>query len=151
MRIAAADAGIPLAIFSWLVALFIAGLGGCALLGCAHDYRHVKSTPSARSSIPLPSEALLSPQPEPGCSLKRTATDEHPDKSPGSRPSPTGPEPAPQPSRPPLLGQLVKLEYERNCFQRAEWRARNRLRQLQAAVAKTIKAAKGISQSASGP
>jgi hypothetical protein len=151
VRIAATDAGIPLAIFSWLVALSVAGLGGCALFGCAADYRHVKSTSSARSSIPLPSAALLTPPAEPGCALKRAATEESPEKSPGSSPSPTGPGAAPQPSRTPLLGQLVKLEYERNCFQRAEWRVRNKLRQLQAAVAKTMKAAKGVSQNTSGP
>jgi hypothetical protein len=151
VRIAAADAGIPVAIFSWLVASSIAGLGGCALSGGAADYRHVKSTSIARSSIPLPSEALLTPQPEPGCALKRAATEERPDKPPGFSSSPTGPGAAPQPSRTPLLGQLVKLEYERNCFQKAEWRVRNRLRQLQAAVAKTMKAAKGISQNTSGP
>jgi hypothetical protein len=151
VRIAAADAGIPLAIFSWLVALSIAGLGGCALLGCAADHRHVKSTSIARSSIPLPSEALLTPQPEPGCALKRAATEERPDKSPGASSSPTGPGTAQQSSRTPLLGQLVKLEYERNCFQRAEWRARNKLRQLQAAVAKTMKAAKGVGQNTGGP
>ena len=151
MRIAAADAGNPLAIISWLVALTIAGLGSCALLGCAADYRHVKSTSSARASIPLPPEALLTAQPEPGCALKRAATEERTDKSPRSNPAPTGPEAAPQPSGTPLLGQLVKLEYERNCFQRAEWRVRNRLQRLQAAVVKTIRAAKGISQNTSGP
>jgi hypothetical protein len=126
VRIAAANAGI----FSWLVPLSVAGLSGCALLGCATDHQHVKR-------IPLPSQALLTPQPDPGCALKSVAT--------------TAPGAAPQPSTH-LLGQVIKLEYERNCFERAEWRVRSRLLRLQAAVAKTISAVKRVGHDASsGP
>jgi hypothetical protein len=149
VRIAAANAGILHATCSWLVALSVVGLSGCALLGCA-----IISSP--RPSIPLPSQALLTPQPDPGCALKGVAIEERSDKPPDvnlpeSGHSATAPGAAPQPSTH-LLAQLIKLEYERNCFQRAEWRARSRLLRLQTAVAKTIKAAKRVSQNAgSGP
>ena len=149
MRIAAADAGVPLAIFSWLVALSIAGLGGCALGLChrlptrqEHAKREIVNSASIRGV------ALTAT----GAGLCTAATDEHPHAYPGSSPSPTGPGPTPQPSRTPLLGQLVKLEYERNCFQRAESRGRSTLLRLQTAVAKTIKAAKRVGQNtSSGP
>ena len=36
---------------------------------------------------------------------------------------------------------LIRLDYERQCYQHAEMILRNRLRHLQAAVGKTIKAA----------
>jgi hypothetical protein len=156
VRIAAANAGILHATCSWLVALSVVGLSGCALLGCATDHQQVKSISSPRPSIPLPSQALLTPQPDPECALKDVAIEERSDKPPDVNPSDSGhsataPGAAPQPSTH-LLGQLIKLEYERNCFQRAEWRARSRLLRLQTAVAKTIKAAKRVSQNTgSGP
>jgi hypothetical protein len=140
VRIAAANAGI----FSWLVPLSVAGLSGCALLGCATDHQHVKR-------IPLPLQALLTPQPDPGCALKSVAMVERSETSPDSGRSTTAPGAAPQPSTH-LLGQVIKLEYERNCFERAEWRVRSRLLRLQAAVAKTISAVKRVGHDASsGP
>jgi hypothetical protein len=153
VRIAAANAGILHATFSWLVPLSAVGMS-CVLLRCATDHRQVKSVSSARTSIPLPSQALLTPQPDPDCALKSVAMEERSDKPPDSnRPdsgrSAAAPGAAPQPSTH-LLGQLIKLEYERTCFQRAEWRARSRLLRLQTAVAKTMRAAKRLGQS-SGP
>ena len=153
MRIAAANAGILHATCSWLVAMSVVGLSGCALLGCAADHRQVKSISSPGPSIPLPSQALLAPQPDPGCALQGVAMEERSDKPPELNPpdsghSATAPGASPQPSTR-LLGQLIKLEYERNCFQKAEWRVRSRLLRLQTAVAKTIKAAKRVGQNTS--
>ena len=45
------------------------------------------------------------------------------------------------------LSQRIKLEYERNCFQRAEIRLREQLLQLQAAIGKTIRSVKRIGRS----
>ena len=38
------------------------------------------------------------------------------------------------------LAERIRLEYERNCFQRAEVRVREKLLQLQVAVRKTVRA-----------
>ena len=46
------------------------------------------------------------------------------------------------------LSQRIRLEYERDCFRRAEIRARERLLQLQRAVSRTAKAIKRAEQSA---
>jgi hypothetical protein len=40
--------------------------------------------------------------------------------------------------------QVIKLEYERECYRKAEIRVRDRLKRLQAAAAETIKAVNRI-------
>src|SRR5215471_14729709 len=55
--------------------LFVAGLGGWALLGCASQYAEEPAA-ALGSPIPLPERALLSPQPEPACALKAVEPDD---------------------------------------------------------------------------
>src|SRR5262249_5018282 len=104
---------------------------------------------SAKSVIPLPERTLMQPQGEPGCEL------EAPQEKSGH-----GAEQR-QPPAPPLdphrkqaqgepnaaLGLRIKLEYERDCFRRAEMQTRDRLHRLQAAVGKTIRTVKRIERS----
>ena len=68
-----------------------------------------------RTPVPLPDQALLSPQPEPDC--KYNGND-------------------------PKLDELIKLDYERQCYRHAEMIVRGRLELLQGSVDKTIKAVK---------
>jgi hypothetical protein len=72
-----------------------------------------------KTLIPLPEQALLTPQPEPDCEFKT------------------------QPQQSPLDPDIkyMKLDYERQCYRQAEISVRARLRLLQASVGETIKAA----------
>jgi hypothetical protein len=88
----------------------------------------VRSTANAMVStrrrlkpIPLPDEALLSPQPEPDCGFKITE---------------------------PKTDDVQKLDYQRQCYRHAEMIVRSRLEQLQGSVEMTIKAVKGDSRDA---
>jgi hypothetical protein len=153
VRIADANVGMLRATllrsqWRWLLALLVAGLSGSALIGCAAEDQQVRNISDPTTLLPLPTQALLTPQPDPGCALEHAAIDERSLKSLGADGSP--PVPASQ-HQTPLLGQLIKLEYERNCFQRAESQARERLLRLQVAVAKTIKAARRVTQNTNGP
>jgi hypothetical protein len=89
--------------------------------------------PSARTSIPLPDQELLTPPPEFDCAFKTTSVD---DASDQSQPSPTRAQADPNLD---VLARM-KLDYERQCFRHAEIILRDRLRQLQAAVGETIEA-----------
>jgi hypothetical protein len=89
--------------------------------------------PSARTSIPLPDQELLTPPPEFDCEFKTTSVDEPSDQPP---PSPTRAQADPSPA----VALRMKLDYERECYRRAEIILRDRLRQLQAAVGETIEA-----------
>ena len=110
-----------------------AAVSAVVLAGCAYSWRDDPVTRPANAGIstgyalqtpiPLPSRTLLSPQPEPDC--KFTTSDPDPDS-------------------------LQKLDYERQCYRRAEQIARHRLRLLQGAVDETIKAVK-LSERSSGP
>jgi hypothetical protein len=91
-----------------------------------------RSSPSARTSIPLPDQALLTPPPEFGCEF-RTA---RPDDASGQ---PLRPTPA-EADRGADAALRMKLDYERQCYQHAEMILRDRLRRLQTAVDETIKA-----------
>jgi hypothetical protein len=120
-----------------------------ALAGCAPDQRQSISTisrkravtvsrpaklprvqttgsisPASRTAIPLPDEALLTPQPEPQCEFKT---------QPGQTDAATE--------------RVMKLDYEQQCYRHAEIIVRNRLQLLQVAVGKTIDAVKGREQS----
>lgn len=149
-------------------ALLLAGLSSCTLLGCATETSQggngtVKSGPS----IPLPPQALLEPQPTPNCALKtadnkagesrevanaraapRFANLAIGESARDAAGSALMPAPSSAPPRPTLtqsqpdagLGQRIKLEYERNCYQGAEVRVRDRLLQLQTAVRKIVRA-----------
>jgi hypothetical protein len=90
-------------------------LGAQALAGCTT----APARPAA-ASIPLPRRALLAPPPKPACELQKIGLgDTVPNADEAAR---------------------RKLDDERQCYRRAEMMMRARLRQLQAAVAETIKA-----------
>jgi hypothetical protein len=66
-------------------------------------------------NVPIPSEALLKPQPEPDCTFPATDT---------------------------AADERQKLDYERQCYRHAEMIARARLQLLQESVAKAVTAVK---------
>ena len=165
MRIAAA--GILTTTLAWsrrhLRLPFAAGLSGCVLLGCAAEYGQQGSNAPAAPPIPLPNQALLTPPPDPGCALKTSQLNGHQgraERAPtkvanlatGERPlASDGPPPASGTASPPSgaivqtdpnasLAERIKLEYERDCLQRAETRVREKLSRLQSEVRKTIRA-----------
>jgi len=173
VRFAAVRIGTLIATHCWSrgrlrMSVSLVGLSAFLLLGCAADYNQQDSSPRrAKLAIPLPERALLQPQGEPGCELKASheeggegaeqrgnppatrvanLADHEPSRSGGQAPVP------PSGSNRKLgqvdpnaaLGLRIRLEYERDCFRRAEMQARDRLHQLQAAVGKTIKTVKRI-------
>jgi hypothetical protein len=163
MRIATANASILRATFSWgrrhFRLPFMAGLTGCVLLGCAADYGQQGNDRPSERAFPLPNRALLASQPEPGCLLKTSNLTGRKDRTDlstrvadlatGVRSDvPTaGPLGTTTPERKLVqtnpdasLAERIKLEYERDCLQRAETRAREKLSRLQSAVRKTIRA-----------
>jgi Protein of unknown function (DUF3551) len=87
----------------------------------------------ARTFVPLPDQALLTPPPQFDCTFKTSLDDAsgRPQASPTRAQADPGIDAA----------LLIGLDYERQCYQHAEMILRNRLRHLQAAVGKTIKAA----------
>jgi hypothetical protein len=117
--------------------LRVALAGACACLaatvGCAPDFRgrphgDAGDGPATMDRlsrlVPLPSPALLSPQAAPSCPpLARKDND-------------------------PSLTQRMMLEFERECYRRAEIEVRDRLRRLQGSVAGTIRAIKRLEQAA---
>lgn len=124
---------------SSLISFFVAA--AAALGGCAPDYSDFydvpytsssgpQRSPIARAKIPLPDRAQLEPLSEPDCGtkqLQRSAALAVPSKPDDDTAD---------------LATRIKLEYERECFRQAEARARQRLKELQAATAQTIKAVK---------
>jgi hypothetical protein len=105
-------------------ALGSAALGGCA--ECCYDDGYMASRAASpghvrrsASRIPLPDRALLAPQAEPNCEFKTAAV--------GSTEE--------------VL--RTKLDYERQCYRQSEQIVRDRLRQLQEQVGKTVKAVDG--------
>jgi hypothetical protein len=126
---------------------------------------------SGPSRIPLPKRTLLEPPPEPNCtteasrpggyggnlsgpehhrtmvaSLAAAGNADSLDAPATGAPLQSGSTLAQ--TEPNLgLSQRIRLEYERDCFRRAEIRARERLLQLQRAVNRTAKAVKRSEQS----
>ena len=150
VRFAAVKIRTLIAIHFWnrrslRTSISLVSLSAFLLLGCAAEYSQQDSRPqNAKLVIPLPKRALMQPQGEPGCQLE----------------APLGSEAAEQ-RQPPArelepnrkqgqgdanaaLGLRIRLEFERDCFRRAELQTRDRLHRLQAAVGKTIKTVKRI-------
>jgi len=181
VRTTAASAGLLNATFAWsrrhLRLPFVAGLSGCVLLGCAAEYSQQSNSTPTKPAIPLPNQALLTPQPEPGCTLKTSELDSDKGQVPGEEhkparvanlaagersstamtsdgaPSVPGtaarPNPALVQTNPDAsLAERVKLEYERDCLRRAEARVREKLAQLQSAVRKTARAVRRTASNA---
>ena len=98
------------------LALYAMTLTGCDYAGrrTASFDRSAVSTP--KTKVPLPSLALLAPQPEPDCEFPTTDS---------------------------AADERQKLDYERQCYRHAEMIARARLRVLQRSVARTIRAVRG--------
>jgi len=92
----------------------------------------INTARESRTRIPLPDQALLTTQPEPDCEAKPTA----PDAAKSEQPSDPNAD----------LALRIKLEYERECYRRAEMRVRERLQRLQSSTANTIKAVKRLEQ-----
>jgi hypothetical protein len=155
----------------------LAGMSGCLLLGCAAEQsqQDSSSSRSVKSLIPTPERALLQPQGEPGCEAKtshlqgrqRAAQERKPEstkvanltrdeQSVRSDGQPPPLPPAPQSNHRvgqvdpnATLGLRIRLEYERDCFRRAEVTVRDRLHRLQTAVGRTMKAVKRIERDGS--
>jgi hypothetical protein len=148
-------------------AIGVAGLAGCVLASCSkYEMLGVYLEPAR---IPLPKQALLRPEPEPGCTAEAAGPETH---GGDLRPSAlrhasaamlaAGAPDAPRLPATPISGvsdstvaqadpnltlsQRIKLEYERDCFRRAEIRIRERLLKLQQAVAVTARAVKRAEQ-----
>lgn len=84
------------------------------------------TAPGSRTSIPLPSRALLTPPPDFNCEFKG-------DEAAGAT--------QPSPTRAQADAALrMKLDYERQCYRHNEMILRTGLRQLQVSVGETIKA-----------
>jgi len=152
VRFAAVRIGTLIAIHRWnrgplRTSVSLVSLSAFLLLGCVSEYNQQGSRPqSAKSVIPLPERALMQPQGEPGCELEASqekssegAEQRHP---PAREWEPNRKQGQGDPNA--TLGLRVRLEYERDCFRRAESQTRDRLHRLQAAVGKTIKTVKRI-------
>jgi hypothetical protein len=118
---------------------------------------------------------MLQPQGEPGCEAETSQLEGGERATQGRKPDPTKvanlagheqsvrsdgqPPPLPSASQSnrkvgqadpnATLGLRIRLEYERDCFRRAEMKARDRLHRLQAAVGRTIKAVKRVERDGS--
>ena len=122
-------------------AVVVIAVCGATLVGCAeYPYDDYDMSPTAsintarrsRTRIPLPDRALLTAQPEPDCEVKPTA----PDAAKSAEPSDPNAD----------LALRIKLDYERECYRKAEMRVRDRLKRLQASTAETIKAVNRLEQ-----
>jgi hypothetical protein len=148
-------------------AISVAALGATLLASCS-KYEVVGMYPEPER-IPLPKQALLQPEPAPACTAEASAPetlggDLRPSAlrharaamlAVGATDAPRMPttavsgqsDSAVAQADPNLsLAQRIKLEYERDCFRRAEMRTRERLLKLQQAVAVTAKAVRRAEQ-----
>jgi hypothetical protein len=97
--------------------------------------------PGARTLIPLPNRALLTPPAEFNCELKATSPYEAPGKSsPGLPPAQADADTA----------LRAKLDYERQCYRHAEMILRDRLVLLQAQAGEMIRAATRCAAASAG-
>src|SRR5262245_59273446 len=128
----------------------VGGIVLCALFfaGCAPVYsdytegvsegpvtrpRRDAAKKSARTSIPVPSEALLAIPAKPDC------------EAAGQQLASTAGVPSPSPTEKNAdLALRIKLEYERECYRQAEVRVREQLRKLQASASETVRAVKQL-------
>jgi hypothetical protein len=118
-----------------------------SLAGCAQVYsdytdiadgpttgpRRQASKKTARTPIPVPSQALLAAPAKPDCEAS------------GQQLASAAAVPASPPSEKNAdLALRIKLEYERECYRQAEARVREQLRKLQASATETTKAVKQL-------
>ena len=144
--------------------ILASALSALALFGCAGDYSQQaprSATPPRAASIALPDRALLKRPAQPDCSLKAAqagppapaqaptrvaslGTDGQSVRTDSEPPASTGTvaqagSTLVQAQSDASLVQRIKLEYERDCYKRAETRVRLTLRRLQEAVEKSAK------------
>ena len=150
---AAFSAGSRVIVFA--VILVVAGLSACVPLYHDAGYAEVADTgtrPRTRPkpSVPVPKAALLTPQAPPDCGEAKTAEPKTAAADPKHMANTIASEQAsaadvlPNTSAEPgdanaTLAMRIKLEYERECYRRAEARVRARLLELQGSVKETIK------------
>jgi hypothetical protein len=140
------------------LAIGIAAFAGSMLASCS-KYELIDA-PAGLAHIPLPKRALLEPLPEPGCTTEASGSGDELhqsqlrrtllaslaaaslDRSGQLAAGTTVQSDSTLAQTDPNLGLSlrIKLEYERDCFRRAEMRTRERLLQLQKAVGATAKA-----------
>jgi hypothetical protein len=110
-----------------------AALAGCAELPCDDDISSTAPINSrSRAQIPLPDHALLTAQPEPDCEGKPVPADATKNGEPTNANAD--------------LALRIKLEYERECYRKAEMRVRDRFKRLRAATSETVSAVRRIEQ-----
>lgn len=103
------------------------------LWGCASGYPG--HTPVAKAKIPLPSLALLQPATPPDCTFNLANSNALNAKISAAA------------SQDAVLVERIKLEYERDCYLKAEAKLRERYRQLQLASRATVNAVKRLDHS----
>ena len=154
----------------FVASVLVGGLSGCTLFGCAREFSDEshRELAAGQTRIPLPRPALLERQRDPGCTSETSGLDLRELQPRKSSHAPTrlanhsnmsiarsDVPAAPIVSTPDnntlaqvdaTLAQRIKLEYERDCFRRAEARVRERLRKLQVAVGATVKAVRRSEQ-----
>jgi hypothetical protein len=110
------------------------------LPGCATDPAPAAAPTAsiARPSIPLPPAALLAPASPPNCGVKTSHIGGRDTRVASSDPQQRLTVAQNEDSA--ALSQRVKLEHERDCYQSAEMRVRERLGHLQTSVRRTITA-----------
>jgi hypothetical protein len=120
-------------------AVLVIAVCAATLVGCAeYPYDDYDISPTASkntergSRARMPDRALLTAQPEPDCEVKPTASDAA--KSAEQSDPKVG------------LALRIKLEYEKECYRKAEVRVRDRLKRLQASTAELIRAEKRFEQ-----
>jgi hypothetical protein len=141
----------------WLMAICAAG---CALTSCS-KYETFDARYTGPQPIPLPKRALLERAPEPKCAAVPSASDGRAGQLPELQRrwadlgaagasdlqdswtlAASQSEVLAQAGSNAELSQRIKLEYERDCFRRAEARTREKLLELQKAVGATVRAVK---------
>jgi len=143
----------------WVVVV-AAGLAALALPACVpmyHDAGYIVAAEASRrprtrpkANVPVPKTALLTPQKPPDCGEAETSDSEVAAADPKRTGNGTtggqalatdvtpnaGAEPA---NRNAVMAMRIQLEYERECYRKAEERVRARLQELQGSVKETIK------------
>jgi len=136
--------------------LMLAAIVCAALGGCAEDFDFDEGpgakpvsdspTPKKRTARAKPKidTALLETPAAPDCGMAQTAKRTQPESATASAELTTQslPDGATQDANADLATR-IKLEYERECYRKAEARVRDRLKQLQTSTSQAAKAAKG--------
>jgi len=146
---------------AWVVAVGLAALALPACVPVYYDAGYIEAAEASKrprtrpkanvpAPVPVPKAALLTPQKPPDCGEamtsdsdvaaadpKRTGTGTTGGQASATDVTPNaGVEPA---DRNAVMAMRIQLEYERECYRKAEERVRARLQELQGSVTETIK------------